>query len=263
MRRPYGPKDRQTESELKMEKYVATGNSFLVVDCTAVALDDVEKSSIVLRNVGGRDGVIFVEKRAGLFFMDYFNRDGRRATFCGNGARTFVKFLKDFYNVTGWMEFGTHAGVLRGALDSDGIPLVEMPTPQVRNEISIFDLNGWLVETGVPHVCLLTEGIPKDELLALAPKIRWALDANVNFFSVLGPDHIFVRTYERGVERETLSCGSGVTSCAFVYARVLKGTPDGSEWRVTVDTKGGNLEVSCSVSELVRGIFLKGGVNHG
>ena len=244
---------------IRLERYSATGNTFIVVDCTDKTLSDEEKSRIVLENVGDRDGAIFVEMNGNLYHMDYFNRDGKRATFCGNGARTFVRYLKDFYSLSGEVTFSTNAGILKAKVSSISDKIsVQMPYPKYKGEIAYDEYKGVLIEVGVPHVVIQVENVDEVEIEKLAPEIRYRFDANVNFFQVEKENTLKIRTYERGVERETLSCGSGITSTAYYYKFFVAKNlvvPD----KVNIQTKGGELSVIFYNAE----VFLEGGVVHG
>ncbi|ODN30424.1 diaminopimelate epimerase [Fervidobacterium thailandense] len=261
---------------LRISPYTATGNTFVVVELLREsALTDEEKSQIVIDVVGERDGVIFVERSGeGLSFrMDYFNRDGRRAAFCGNGARVFARYLRDKYGLFGDLRFETSVGFLHAIVGEE--VKVEMPRPRIDREImEVLDdvpLVGKLVIVGVPHLTfkvthkvtyerVWTEEDLFEHLMKYAPELRRKYDANVNFYRVLATGHIKVRTYERGVERETFSCGSGVTACAYVYAMENVSSLNHSETRngyvVHVTTRGGLLKVHFETD----GLYLSGGV---
>jgi len=245
---------------MRIERYSATGNSFVVFDLVGQVIDDVEKSVMVLEHVGNRDGAIFVELFDGFYHMDYFNRDGKRANFCGNGARTFLTFLKDFYNVSGDVVFSTHSGQLLGKV-YDTVS-VQMPTPRFLDKVHIeaqmdntrFDLRGASLKVGVSHIVLEVDALD-DELLLLAPEIRRIYHANVNFFRKSATKSFEIRTYEKGVERETLSCGSGITAVAYYTKYFLIGDPSLPDTLVA-QARGGVLEVLFDLN----GVFLSGGV---
>lgn len=257
---------------LDIVPYTATGNTFVVVELLPeLSLIDEEKSQIVLDVVGERDGVIFVERpNGGLNFrMDYFNRDGRRAAFCGNGARVFAGYLHDKYGLRGDLRFETSVGFLHAIIGEE--IRVEMPKPRIdRGILEVFHgviLAGKLVNVGVPHLTIgvTSNGVCMEEdwgehLMKYASDLRRKYDANVNFFRVLARGHIKVRTYERGVERETLSCGSGVTACAYVYALEnffsLNRYETVDDFTVHITTRGGLLKVHFETDRL----YLSGGV---
>jgi len=242
-----------------MERYSATGNTFVIVDATQVEIDDFEKEKIVLQVVEDRDGVIFVEKKNETFFMDYFNRDGKRATFCGNGSRAFLKFLKDKFGVSGKVSIQTNAGVLIGYATEE--ISVQMPEPRVERVLpreELFGLEGALIIVGVPHLVVNVGNSIWNFDMEIARQLRHKFNANVNLFNVLSDKGFEVRTFERGVERETLSCGSGTTATAFFikyYVNHDSALPDS----LTANTKGGMLRVLFDSD----GIYLGGGVENG
>ncbi len=214
---------------MKGAYYTATGNTFLVVDSRERRLSDLEKRLLVLKYVNGRDGTIFVERD----FMDYYNCDGNRAAFCGNGARAFVHFIHEKEERDS-VEFSSHAGNVLGIVED--LVSVRMPSPKFLGNFEEEDYRGEIVVVGVPH--LVIEG-ETDEVdwNALLP-LRHLYDANVNVFTVKEEGNLRIRTFERGVEGETGACGSGATSVAWVYYRRT-----GCE-RVTLQANGGNLTVS-------------------
>ncbi|PNE18034.1 diaminopimelate epimerase [Mesotoga sp. Brook.08.YT.4.2.5.1] len=195
---------------MKGAYYSATGNKFLVVDSRNISLSEEEKRLLVLKYVGESDGAIFVESG----FMDYFNRDGLRAAFCGNGARTYVHFIHEKEN-SGSVEFSSHAGVISGLVED--VVSVKMPPPRFLGSFEEEKYRGEILVVGVPHLVMegSTEAIDWGALLPL----RHLYDSNVNIYSVIEAGNLRVRTFERGVERETGACGSGATSVAWVYSR--------------------------------------------
>ncbi|CCU86337.1 MULTISPECIES: diaminopimelate epimerase [Mesotoga] len=214
---------------MKGAYYTATGNTFLVVDSRERKLSDMEKRLLVLKYVDGRDGAIFVERD----FMDYYNCDGNRAAFCGNGARTYVYFIheKEKRNL---VEFSSHAGNVLGKVDD--LVSVRMPSPRFLGTFEEEDYSGEIVVVGVPH--LVIEGdTDKVDWNALLP-LRHLYDANINVFTVKKEGSLRIRTFERGVEGETGACGSGATSVAWVYSRRT-----GCE-KVILQANGGDLTVS-------------------
>ncbi|ABS59938.1 MULTISPECIES: diaminopimelate epimerase [Fervidobacterium] len=243
------------DKKLKIYKYNANGNTFILIDCLDNTLDDSEKSEIVLKSVENRDGAIFVERNNNLFHMDYFNRDGKRAAFCGNGARTFVNYLKEYYGLSGEVLFSTTSGMLKALVDED--VSVQMPNPKYVKQISYESFQGALIETGVPHIVIRVENVDFIDIENVAPEIRRIFDANVNFYDVVQEKFLRVRTFERGVERETKSCGSGITSTSFYYKYyILKDGKQPDEIKVL--SLGGVLHVLFKENE----VYLEGRVEH-
>ncbi len=240
---------------MKIHKYTAVGNSFIVIDSTDKTLTDLKKSEIVLSNVEERDGAIFVEVKDGKFFMDYFNRDGKRSEFCGNGARTFFKFVSEKFNLSEF-SFLTYAGEIYGKTFEGGEVSVTMPKPTEPEFVSMEEYEGFLLKVGVPHFVVNVETLETLENFdvdSVGRKLREILNANVNFYTVFEQSKIFVRTYERGVERETKACGSGSTATAYIYKTKTDNTNT-----VYVKTRGGNLTVIFENDT----VYLKGGVEN-
>ncbi|MFN3691611.1 MAG: diaminopimelate epimerase [Fervidobacterium sp.] len=256
----------------KKEKYNATGNTFVLIDLVEIQKNvekvmENEKREIVLKTVEKRDGVIFVEKRGESYHMDYFNRDGNRASFCGNGARTFAYYInKTYYNASSSNEFifSTNVGYLKAKI-TDSRVSVEMPKPKFVSIVKYDTFEGALIEVGVPHVVFLVNNVDSINLESIAPKIRWEYDANVNFFEIISENNLKVRTYERGVERETLSCGSGITSTAYFYNFLYNSSRKKYEFAkfdellvTKIKSRGGDLSVIFNEGE----IFLEGGIKN-
>jgi len=228
--------------------YSANGNTFLIVDNTQKRIPEEKKPDFVRENVGDLDGVIFVELVDGKYFMDYYNRDGSMAAFCGNGARAFSQYLID----RGWIKekeftFLSRAGEIKVIVD-DGI-WVRMPRVSEKKEMKVDGYEGYFIVVGVPHFVLEVKDIDELNVEKLGRDLRHKTGANVDFYEVL-PDRLKVRTYERGVERETKACGTGVTSVFVVY-RDKTGAKE-----VKIQVPGGTLFLKEENGE----IFLRGDV---
>ena len=203
----------------------------------------------------GADGLILISDLAGYDFeMKYFNSDGHEGTMCGNGGRCSA-------------DFAIRAGIAGKKLAFkaiDGIHMAEAHDNIIRlqmNDVKPPDTinNGYFLNTGSPHFVIFENNIDKIDVNSEGAKIRWSDrfapgGTNVNFVEAKGKG-IYVRTFERGVEEETLSCGTGVTASAI--ASVLSGHFDTKS--VDVKTKGGNLSVSFNASgENISDIWLSG-----
>ena len=230
-------------------RYAACGNTFTIV--FGEVIEDKEKPKVVRSIVAEMDGVIFVEKTESSFFMDYFNRDGSRGEMCGNGARAFIKALYDRGECAlgQLLVFDTYSGILYGRMLAADRAEVLMPQPEF---LSMFHHEGWkgaFYSVGVPHLAFFmptVSGIDvegygyyfshlRDNSSGVSP---FPVSTNVNFFSE-EDEGLFVRTYERGVWRETASCGTGATACAAFY-RKMTGQQSSA---IRVTTKGGVLTV--------------------
>ncbi|MCD6252831.1 MAG: diaminopimelate epimerase [Thermotogae bacterium] len=200
---------------MKITRYSATGNTFVFLDLKH-PLSDEEKSELVLQHVGNLDGAIFVEEKNGKPVMDYFNRDGKRAKFCGNGARAFVWHLVTRKGSKREVEFLTGAGMIRGFV-KEATAFIQVPDPTDGDLFELENLRIAKIVVGVPHLVIEHPELEKIDLVRLVRPLRWRFDANVNLFREVEKGVVKMRTYERGVERETLACGSGAVAVAHVY----------------------------------------------
>lgn len=230
--------------EISFFKYQGTGNDFVMVDNRSgrSGLSRRQVAFLCDRRFGiGADGLILLEEDSESDFrMVYFNSDGGESTFCGNGGRCAVAFARLLNPGLGRsIRFRALDGFHLAEAGENNISLamnLVSPVMPVPGEAGVFD-----VHTGSPHrVFLYEEKADSDTVFRKGREVREAHSAggiNVNFMTILGGNHIFLRTYERGVEAETLSCGTGVTAAALVAAGLGCSAP------VTVETPGGSLEV--------------------
>jgi diaminopimelate epimerase len=228
-------------------KYQATGNDFILIDNRdgriAFTVDQIEK--ICDRRFGvGADGLIQIEKDPTHDFkMVYYNRDGSQSL-CGNGTRAAVKMASSLGLVNGKAEFSAYDGVHSAALLKNGSIRVRM------NDVREWkDLKGDIfMNTGSPHYIRYVRNLKDFPVVEEGRAIRYSDDfkpggTNVNFVELLGNNTLFIRTYERGVENETLSCGTGVTAAAL--AASFKGYTS----PVDVQVMGGRLSVEFKFSQ--------------
>jgi diaminopimelate epimerase len=230
-------------------KYQATGNDFILIDDREKHFD-LTNSALIHRLCNrrfgiGADGLILLRNEiGGDFRMLYFNADGYEGSMCGNGGRCVTAFAHKLFNGKTEFEFlaydGLHKASIRGTTNQ-GL-MVQLSMQAVR---SIENVNGdFLLDTGSPHFVRFVEDAAVVDVNSEGRKIRnsesYLRDGvNVNFVELHG-DSITVRTYERGVEEETLSCGTGVTAAAL--AAVHSAQIDQNPLRVF--TRGGELNVS-------------------
>ncbi|MFH1323362.1 MAG: diaminopimelate epimerase [Methanobacteriota archaeon] len=244
-------------------KLHGNGNDFILIDeYREEIIPDGGKSAFAVkycdRRFGiGADGVLYLEVSDNADIgMRIFNADGSEAEMCGNGIRCLVKYALD----KGYIKEAARVETLAGVLSitsrvADGTWItVNMGRPEFAREklpakgtgefirVSMYGYEVSAVNTGVPHAVIFVDSLD-DRLLADAPKIRrdpvFLKGTNVNFARVDSKNEITVRTYERGVEGETLSCGTGSVACAAVAHRLGK-TGD----MVKVNTKGGELVIT-------------------
>lgn len=241
-------------------KMHGAGNDFVVVDHRAPFLPASPAALFARlcdrRRGIGADGVLLLERAEGLdFAMRYFNADGEAAEFCGNGARCLVRFALDLgLGGPDGVRFATAVGEKHGRALADGRIALRFGAFDDGRRVSLPALGrtfeGRLLTTGVPHLVLPAddlEAVPLDEW---GPVLRrhtalGAAGANVDFVTLQKDGRVAMRTYERGVEGETLACGSGAIACAR-WAMLEAGA--GS--RVIVRTRGGDdLEVEVERGE--------------
>ena len=230
-------------AKIEFYKYQGTGNDFVVVDNRSQKLDRTDKTiaqKLCDRKFGvGSDGLILIENHEEYDFgMIYFNPDGSQSM-CGNGSRCAVKFVQFLGIIQNKTTFLSTDGVHEASIDGDIIRLSMQDVAQ--SKINSFPEH-FTINTGSPHYVIFASNINDKNVKEEGASIRYSEEfakegINVNFVEKQSKDQISVRTYERGVENETLSCGTGVTACAI--AHVLHGgiSP------VKIETLGGQLSV--------------------
>jgi diaminopimelate epimerase len=220
---------------LPFVKMTGAGNDFVVIDNRALnhSLTGEQIARLCDRRFGiGADGVLAVEPSDQPdvdFRMRYYNADGGEAEMCGNGARCFARFVQPLRRAEAQrVRFLTPAGVISGEyLGTDVRVNLTAPTETKLNQRADF---GWgeieyhFMNTGVPHVVVYVPDAEKAEVVTRGRAIRrspvFPRGTNVNFVEVADAQNLIVRTYERGVEDETLACGTGVTAAALLTNRV-------------------------------------------
>jgi len=234
---------------LKFFKMNGAGNDFIVIDNRALDTnlpkDIIEALCDRHRGIGA-DGLLAVEpaENEADYKFRYYNADGGEAEMCGNGARCFGQFTAHLgEEVADSVSFETIAGTLRADL-IDGDVRIAMSDPFDLNltpPVEIEGLKGQVqfVNTGVPHAVTYVTDLQSLDVIKNGAAIRYhdhfsPKGTNANFAEVLSEGHIAIRTYERGVENETLACGTGMVACAlFHHLR------DGAKSPIKVDVKGG------------------------
>ena len=229
--------------QIEFSKYQGTGNDFILIDNRNGQYDNLSQSDMQFycdRRFGiGADGLILIQLCSdAVFEMVYFNADGSQS-FCGNGARCAVHFAGSLGMDTRSVQFKAIDGFHHAAQCGDEVRIHMQDVHEIFADGEAFVLN-----TGSPHYVSLQADHSKETVLAFGKSIRYSEKyekegINVNLLE-LTEEGIRVATYERGVEDETLSCGTGVTACALVYSRLVKTDSN----RVKVETKGGNLMVT-------------------
>ena len=217
---------------LRFTKMNGAGNDFILIDNRGgeIDLDRSQIADLCDRHRGiGADGVLLLEKPTNRadFRMRYFNADGGEAEMCGNGARCFARFANKVAGAEKTISFETPAGVISAELASNLVTLrMTEPTDLRLNvKLPIADENKTVhfINTGVPHVVIPVAKIEDVDVRLEGTAIRrhemFSPDgANVNFIEKREPNKIAIRTYERGVEDETLACGTGIVASALIFA---------------------------------------------
>jgi diaminopimelate epimerase len=217
---------------LRFTKMNGAGNDFVMIDNRAgdVRLQPEQIVRICDRHRGvGADGILLLEKgsNGADFRMRYYNRDGGEAEMCGNGARCFARFAKKVAGAPEKISFQTPAGLIGARLHGDLVTLnMSDPTDlqlNLRLQIDGEDAVVHYINSGVPHVVVPVARLDVVHVFTQGAAIRRhkkfsPQGANVNFIEKRSPRAIAVRTYERGVEDETLACGTGVVASALIFA---------------------------------------------
>jgi diaminopimelate epimerase len=234
--------------KISFSKYHGTGNDFILINNLEerIWLTGEQIVKLCHRKFGiGADGLIFLlPSGVSDFKMKYYNADGGEGTFCGNGARCITAFASKLGIIDTSCEFqaldGKHKGEIIQVLGNETIARVSL-----QDVTDIQKLNGnYVINTGSPHFVKFVKDINNTDVFNEGKKIRWSKrfqpeGINVNFVG-MNENQLVVRTYERGVENITLSCGTGVTASAIAYALAT----ESAKPFYSVSTRGGHLKVS-------------------
>jgi len=223
--------------QIPFYKMSGAGNDFIIIDNRDQVIADTDLarfiSKICRRKMSvGADGLILIEASdISDFRWRYFNSDGSKAEMCGNGARCAARFAYVNGIAGTTLSFETEAGIVRAQIDHDRVK-VKMPDPfdlklAYSIELSQGPIEISTVNTGVPHVVAIMEQVDELDIMALGREIRFhqhfaPAGTNANFVQRLKNDEIEIRTYERGVEDETLACGTGAIASAIISASCFK-----------------------------------------
>lgn len=236
---------------MKFYKYQGTGNDFVMIDNR---LENFPKNNTKLieslcdRRFGiGADGLILLENDNSTDFkMVYYNSDGNESSMCGNGGRCLVAFAKSLNVIDNKTTFIATDGLHNATIDENGIVSLQMK-----------DVNGVKIEseyiflnTGSPHHVTLVNDLENYNVKDNGATIRYSdlygkVGSNVNFVNQISENHFAIRTYERGVEDETLSCGTGATATAIAMNAIGKTNSDA----IDINVEGGKLKVTFEKSE--------------
>lgn len=226
-------------------KYQGTGNDFVMIDNRQKLFDKSNTKHIAFlcdRRFGiGADGLILLENHDELDFkMVYYNADGNESTMCGNGGRCLVAFAKHLGIISNKASFEAIDGLHFAEIENSSVKLQMQDVKTIEKHVNHVFLN-----TGSPHHVQFEENIEDFDIKTKGSKIRYGtpynvVGSNVNFVKKIEEATFAVRTYERGVEDETLSCGTGVTAVALA----MNYLGETNQNLVKLQTQGGELKVS-------------------
>ncbi|MDH3956406.1 MAG: diaminopimelate epimerase [Desulfobacteraceae bacterium] len=223
--------------KIEFYKMSGSGNDFIIIDNRNNIIDENGLSKFIAKvcrrkMAVGADGLILVENTdSSDFKWRFFNSDGSDAEMCGNGARCVARFayLNDIAGSN--MSFETLAGLVKAEVIKDRVK-VKMTDPlDLKTDDTIELKNGLLsissVNTGVPHVVIVNDSIDDVDIVKIGREIRYhdqfsPAGTNVNFVCHIKDNTLAIRTYERGVEDETLACGTGAAASAIIMAHKMK-----------------------------------------
>lgn len=252
--------------KISFAKYHGAGNDFILIDnrLRRFPKDDHTIATLCHRRYGvGADGLILIENHPDFNFeMVYYNADGGLGSMCGNGGRCAVIFAKEAGLIGHGAEFLAYDGVHVANILDKGIVKLSM------NTVKKISMNGdaYVLDTGSPHYVEFVHSLAETEVVTAGRKIRNSMaylkeGINVNFAERKG-DKWWMRTYERGVEDETLSCGTGTVAVAIAASLHLKN--DEEEQVYSIHAPGGDLKVYFKKEspEHFSNVYLEGPVVH-
>lgn len=246
-------------TRIPFSKYSATGNDFILIDNRAALFrgDEIAQfEKLCARKTGvGADGILLIEdprREDCAFTMRYFNRDGRESEMCGNGARASAFHAFSTNLARSDMRFEVSGDVYEAAVAGAHVRLLMQPPRDLRLKPGAITAllprtefeEGGFVNTGVPHYVLFCSNVEGVEVETIGRALRHhpafaPAGTNVNFVEVLDASHLKLRTYERGVEEETLACGTGATAAALITH-----LQHGAIFPLHLQTCGGELIIS-------------------
>ena len=247
--------------KISFHKYEGTGNDFVMIDNRNNFFPKQDTKLIYKlcdRRFGiGGDGLILLENdNLHDFRMVYYNSDGNQSSMCGNGGRCIVAFAKSLKLITNETNFVAIDGFHHAKIDSNNI--VDLQMKDI-SEVKIQDDYVFL-DTGSPHHVMLVQDLIQYDVKENGARIRYSelygkTGSNVNFVEQISDNNFSIRTYERGVEDETLSCGTGATAVA-IAMNVLEKTKSN---QIEINVQGGKVEVTFDRNQnQFTNVFLKG-----
>lgn len=232
-----------TIKKIPFHKMQGSGNDFILIDNRKNILKGRDLSAFAKtvcdRHFSvGADGLIVLippsSKGVADFKWRFYNSDGSEAEMCGNGARCAARFAYIKKIAPRNMAFETLAGLIHAKVRGDRVDVQLTPPRDLRLNISVpltaGPRTGHYINTGVPHIVYFSDDLDSEDVGSIGAETRWhelfkPAGANVNFVQVTGPDSLRIRTYERGVEAETLACGTGAVASAIISGLLGRVSP--------------------------------------
>ena len=255
-----------SQMKITFSKLSGAGNDFIVIDNRelSIYLTQLQIKELCTRRTGiGADGLIFIEPSSRYAFsMKYYNADGFPGSMCGNGGRCAVYFAHTAgISASSRTDYTFEANGNRydaWITGAETVKLRMLPPKDFRNDIEIEGLICHAVDTGSPHALIYTTDIEHIKVIEIGRTIRHRTDifpegSNVNFVEITSPEILTIRTFERGVEDETLACGTGAVAAALMSHRIgkIRGTS------VQVRVKSGDT-LKVQFNENMSDVFLTG-----
>lgn len=240
----------QNMKKIPFHKIQGNGNDFILIDDRRGILKGRGLSSLAKqvchrnRSVGADGLIVIVPSKKADFKWRFFNSDGSEAEMCGNGSRCAARFAVLKKIAPKKMSFETLAGIIHAEVKKETVRVQLPGAGGLRQNIAVpvagGTRTGHFINTGVPHLVYLSDHLDGEDVQAVGSATRWheffkPAGTNVNFIQIDGPRRLRIRTYERGVEGETLACGTGAVAAALIAAALGK-----AQSPVTVTTRGGD-----------------------
>lgn len=245
--------------KLTFYKFQGTGNDFVMIDNREKTFDEKDTKLVAFlcdRRFGiGADGLILLENEEGVDFkMVYYNSDGNESSMCGNGGRCLVAFASYLNIINDKATFNAVDGLHHATISGDIVSLQMKDVSEIKVKP-----NASFLDTGSPHHVQLVNNLKDFEVKAEGQKLRYGVygqkGSNINFVEPFDDETFSVRTYERGVEDETLSCGTGVTAVAIAMHAAGRVKTN----NVKIKAVGGNLEINFEkFGDVYKNVFLTG-----
>ena len=252
--------------DIRFDKYQGAGNDFIIIDdfnnkYSKLSIQQLSKMCDRKTGIGADGVIILVASQSTDFEMKYYNCDGKLSSLCGNGARCAVSYAHKSKMIGKKTKFDAIDGIHEASLLSKD--KVRIGFNDVKNFLKHND--SFVTNTGSPHYIKIVDNVYEIDVKKQGSAIRYSKDfasegINVNFLQKKNNSNFLIRTYERGVEDETLACGTGAVAAAIILHHV--GETSGNT-NLDIDTLGGSLKVDFNFhNDTYKNIFLEGPANY-